>query len=198
MPKQPTRKPRRDLVAKRTSVDAHWTTNLQNYIYESLVFKGKSLGHTQDFRDCPSAIQLFQTFFSSRTMERICNKTNCYAAAINNKGSLKGGRRWWNLRIQELHSWLEICILLGIKILPNLCAYWQSSVPFLHCHVISSYMTQLRFEGITSYLHVVNDRGFPCRDDPENEKLAKLQWLLSKIRRWCVQNWKPWSKCNHR
>jgi hypothetical protein len=78
---------------------------------------------------------------------------------------------------------------MGVKILPNHRAYWKASDPFMHCRVISSYMSRSRFERITACIHVVDDRGLPPRGDPEHNKLSTLWWLLSEVRRKCQENW---------
>jgi hypothetical protein len=142
------------------------------------------------FRDFPSPLLIFSRFFTSRTLQRICDETNRYAATVNQRGRLRGGPKWWNIIVDELQCWIGISMLMGIKILPNHRSYWMESEPFLHCRVISSCMSRNRFEIITSCLHIVDDSGQPAnRRDPNYDKLVKTRWLLEEVRLRCQQNW---------
>lgn len=105
-------------------------------------------------------------------------------------GNLKGGKKWWKLEVEELQAYMGICILMGVKTMPNHRAYWQLSKPFLYCRVVALCMSRDRFERITSCLHVDDDRGLSLnREDPHRDKLCKVRWLLTEIRKRYMENW---------
>ena len=121
---------------------------------------------------------------------KIVDESNRYAATVTVNGKTRGGEGWWKLTLEELQAWIGISMLMGVKPLPNHRAYWRSSVPFLHCPVISSCMSRSRFERITACLHIVDDRLLPTnRGDANHDKLGKVRWLLQEVRRKCQENW---------
>lgn len=71
----------------------------------------------------------------------------------------------------------------GGKKNPNVRSYWTTSTPFLHCPIISSKMTQTRFELITRCLHVTNPATLQTnRMSPLYNKVGKVKWLVNDLR----------------
>ena len=128
-------------------------------------------------------------------MRKICAETNRYASEINPRSKcipkkLRGGEIWAPLHPLELKVFFAISLYMGIKIEQNVRCYWKKSCDFLWCPVISSIMTQNRYEHIMRCLHVHNDHGATVdRSSKEFDKLVKLRWLLDMIRDLCKEMW---------
>ena len=100
---------------------------------------------------------------------KIVDESNRYATTMIVNGKTRGNKGWWKLTLDELQAWIGISMLMGVKPLPNHRAYWRSSVPFLHCPIISSCMSRSRFERITTCLHIVDDRLLPTNYEEVRE-----------------------------
>lgn len=113
----------------------------------------------------------------------VVHQTNMYSKLYNKKTKkLNGGDSWKNLELDEFKCFLDICLLMGLKKLPNIRKYWASSSDFFHCTVISSLMTRHRFESILSCLHLVdNDHVEAARGSDGFDPLIKSRWLLEKM-----------------
>ena len=122
-------------------------------------------------------------------------ETNRYASKINprskcNPKKLQGGETWFALHPPELRVFFAISLYMGIKIEPNVQCYWKKSCDFLWCPVISSIMTQNRYEHIIRCLHMHNDhRATMDRTSVEFDKLVKWRWLPDEIRDRCKDIW---------
>jgi hypothetical protein len=90
----------------------------------------------------------------------------------------KGGKRWKDISIVDLRAWIGILIYMGIKNKPYRRNYW-SKYELLECQVIPRMMSCRRWEDITQYIYLVDNRKV-VRDSRQvgYDKLAKVKWLV--------------------
>jgi len=101
-----------------------------------------------------------------------------------------GGTQWWPLSREELKALLVVNLLIGIKRLPNYCNYWSRANQFLYCPNISNIMTCHPYEDITKCLHIADDTmTMLAGDNAKFDKLWKMRWLPTKIKRRFKCNW---------
>jgi hypothetical protein len=95
----------------------------------------------------------------------------------------KGGKRWKDLTIVELRTWLGILIMMEIKREPSKRNYWSQS-ELLQCQVIPRVMLYRRWEEIMRCLHlVVNASVVRDSKQPGYDKIAKCHWLVTAFRK---------------
>jgi len=76
----------------------------------------------------PQPDQVFNLYWSDRTLDHIITESNWYARATlphkpNELPRTKGGLDWVDVNRVELRGWIGICILMGCKRLPSLRHY---------------------------------------------------------------------------
>lgn len=78
----------------------------------------------------------------------------------------------------EMHAFLEIVILMGLKGSSTIRDYWKSD-PFWCCGFIPRIMTRNRFESLLRCIHCI-DNSMLCRDNNSDQydKLGKVRWII--------------------
>jgi len=85
-------------------------------------------------------------------------ETNQYAAAnLTDPSNKPHARKWWDVTVDEIKSFIGLLILMGILRLPRLDMYWQTSNFYIATFGISQVMTGERFEQIYRFLHLANN-----------------------------------------
>lgn len=103
------------------------------------------------------------------------------------------GWNWWILTLEELHDFLELCLLMEIKILLNDKHYWRRSNLFMHSIYITTIMSRGQFEAIICCLLSMEARGYKIIDEMvigyhstliTGEKLVPMRWVEGSDEGW--------------
>ena len=132
-----------------------------------------------------SALSLFELFFDSVAVERICTSTLAYAEAK------KTEKRYDLFTRQQftkavLMAFIGALILLGIHRVRNHRKAWSSARAQVIVR-LSELMTCQRFELVGSFLHVVS----PEEAAMASDRLKKLRPLLNHIKAKCLEYYQP-------
>ena len=118
----------------------------------------------------PSALELFQLFFSVEILQHICDETNRYAVACSST-------IWEPLTITELKAWMGFSILMGLVRIPALSDYWSKN-PIFNYQPVASRITRTQFFNITKYLHFTDNSLLAPSGTPGYRKLGKIEPML--------------------
>ena len=120
-------------------------------------------------------LDLFYRYFTPEVWNLLVTETNRYAAAnLTDPSNKPHARKWWDVTVDEIKSFIGLLILMGILRLPRLDMYWQTSNFYIATFGISQVMTRERFEQIYRFLHLANNDDQD--DDPANrDKLLKIR-----------------------
>lgn len=159
----------------------HWEEVSTTLLPNRIAFCGPSPGPVKCLRRRPSSVlEFFDPFWAPETLKVICDETNRYARqpSYRNPARLNGGVNWVDVTPSDIRCWLGICILMGLKKLPNNRQYWSRG-SFFGCPIVRGAMRRARFEQITSNVHLVDNTTL-VTDKASNEydKIAKVRWLL--------------------
>lgn len=87
------------------------------------------------------------------------------------------------ITVQESKAYIGITLFMGVKKLPSVRLYWQTSDPLLHYSVISSIMSRDTHESITRCVHCVDNLSLEYdKSSPTYDTLQKIRWVFDEIR----------------
>ena len=87
---------------------------------------------------------------------------------------------WYETTCEEMRAFVALNVLFGIKALPEMRLHWSKD-PFLGVRTIQKIMTRNHFKKICQYLHLNNRENMLPREDPDYDKLFKVQPLLESV-----------------
>ena len=88
---------------------------------------------------------------------------------------------WTPLGLPEIHAFLAIFILMGVKVLPEIDSYWSSS-PLIGCSWIKSTMPRNRFKTINRFLHLADNAFLRRRGDPNYDPIFKVRPIVEHMK----------------
>jgi hypothetical protein len=96
----------------------------EEYFHDSVQFTSLMEGLAYAFKNLLSMQDLLNTFFTKKTLRKICKQTNNYAASIDPKTkSIREPHDWYRLRKCEHRSMVRHMYADGGKVLPIHKAY---------------------------------------------------------------------------
>ncbi|XP_026277352.1 piggyBac transposable element-derived protein 1-like isoform X2 [Frankliniella occidentalis] len=114
---------------------------------------------------------LFRLFLTDEILSLLVEETNRYIRQESTRA-----RKWIDVTIPEMKSYLAIVIIMGLNRQPSLKDYWSTNSEIYGCDLIRRIMTRARFQAITGSLHFANN-------ETANSKspIYKLQPLLDML-----------------
>lgn len=116
--------------------------------------------------------EVFRILWRDSFTESLAFQTNLYAQQEN--------KPYKPTTAKELHTFLGINLLMGIKRTLSYRDHW-SSAPDLHDPFISNLITVNRFGWLLSHLHINDNNLQPDRKDPYFDKLYKVRPLVNEL-----------------
>lgn len=120
--------------------------------------------------------------FPPDLLDLIVEQTNLYANQMKSKQR--------PVTKNELITFIEINILIGVKKLPYYWDFWSTNSQ-LHDSYISSLMTVNRFGFLLNHIHINDNQKEPKKGDVRYNKLYKVRPLLDKLSVSFKNCWKP-------
>lgn len=159
----------------------HWEDLSTSLIPNRFPFIGPTPGPVRRQSCRPIGVNtFFEPYWPVETLAEICNQTNRYARQprYSNPAKTNGGPNWSDVSVKELRCWLGICILMGLKKLPNTRLY-RDRQNFFGCPLVRAAMRRYRFEKICRNIHLVDNCTLVTeKSNPSYDKIAKIRWLL--------------------
>ena len=154
-----------------------WSDVLEDFDIES--FDSSNPEIQVKIPDNASALFFFQLMFDEDLMDHVIAETNRLARQKRaDKPQLL--EKWHDISKQEFKTYLGLCVMMGIWVLPQTAGYWSSD-PYLENRGIKSKMTKNRFEEIHQFLHFLDSSNEPPKGSPEYDHLYKCQPVLTKV-----------------
>ena len=126
----------------------------------------------------PSALELYDRFFTTDVWDLLVTETNRFAAL---RTQTRHSRPWKDTTVEELKAFIGILILMGIVRLPRLELYWSQSFPGIRTPGISDIMPLVRFEQLFRFLHLCDNATRIPYGQPGYDKLYKVRKLLDLV-----------------
>ena len=121
--------------------------------------------------------EIFEKFFTTEDMERICLKSNTYARHKGNHSFM--------MTIKKLKSFIAILLLSGYNKLPRQEMYWQRREDCQN-RMATSLMTKNEFEDCKQFLHLTDNENLD-----KTERFGKVRPLFDAIDKQCVAHYRP-------
>ena len=136
--------------------------------------------------NCPAA--LFKLFFDTNIVQSICDASNEYAESLKDVKPIMY-RYLKTMTRNDLYQLIGILIHFGYRKIPRYRFAW-SCRSLCYDPIIANIMSRNRFEGLMSFLHIVNkDTEKQLKD--EGDKLAKVRPLNDHINLKCKEFYQP-------
>ena len=156
--------PASKLKWKKGDIDVHKV--LDNWTLKKPSFEEHILPH-----------EIFEKFFTTEEMERICLETNKYAR--------HKGNRAFVMTIKKLKSFIAILMLSGYNQLPRQEMYWKRREDSQN-RMVTALMTKNEFEECKQFLHLADNKSLDKTD-----RFAKVRPLFDAVNKQCVAYYKP-------
>lgn len=135
-------------------------------------------------------IEIFNIFFTDDLWNIIVSQTNLYAEQFisDNKDYLKKHKssrvsRWERVDTDEIRAFIGINLYTTMVKVPDLRDYWSSN-PLFHS-VITKFMTRDRFEIISKFLHLNNNKESNSKLDRLHKVRPLLDYCQNKFQEIC-------------
>ena len=154
-----------------------WSDTLEDFNIEP--FDSSNSGIKVEIPDNASALFVFQLMFDEDLMDHVIAETNRLAGQKRaDKPQLL--EKWHDISRQEFKTYLRLCMMMGICVLPQTAGFWSSD-PYLEKRGIISKMTNNRFEEICQYLQFLDSSNEPPKGSPKYDHLYKCRPVLTKV-----------------
>lgn len=137
-----------------------------------------------------SALEYFHLFVPPSIFQVACKETNSYAEFYQDRKRDSGGKNWYDwvdeswfpvTGEEEMRAFLGICLVMGVKRLPNPHDYWSES-DMLREKLIADSMSAERFSKLMQYFYLSNPWRDPERiENPDRREAYRLQYPLYKL-----------------
>ena len=182
------RKPTVDSSKKKKDGNPDWKTVSDNFINTNAdVEFVEYTGPSRQAKVPETPLQFLQLFFSDAIFEQLAEQTNLYFEYLKEQSTKK--LDFVKTNVAEIKAYLGIIIAMGMGKLPTYSDYWKKGVTNMQW--FSSIMTRNRFQKLSTYFHLVDNKTAVNKDDPKYSKLFKLGGLESKICKAFFENYHP-------
>ena len=121
--------------------------------------------------------EIFEKFFTTEEMERICLESNKYARHKGNHSFM--------MTIKKLKSFMAILLLSNYNKLPRQKMYWQKREDCKN-PMAAALMTKNEFEDCKQFLHLPDNKNLDKTD-----RFGKVRPLFDAINKQCVAHYRP-------
>ena len=134
-------------------------------------------GPTSRVPEDGNAMDFFFLLWPEELFAKIVEETNRNAQQCIRT---KPDPSWYETTCEEMRAFIALNVLFGIKSLPETRLFWSKN-PYLGVPAVQKIMPRNRFEKIRQYLHLNNRENMLPREDPNFDKLFKIQPLLDTL-----------------
>lgn len=142
-----------------------------------------SAGPTQKMTATATAIDFFQLFVPDNVIQNMVTQTNMYAKKYQERFGSEDG--WTNVTLAEMKAFLGYVTSTGVNRCESVLSIWSSG--FFSNRSIALKMSQVRFEKILKYFHVVAFRS----SQGGSHGLYKIQPFLDSLQQSFSSSFRP-------
>ena len=157
-----------NIIEKSVNHHYHWRSRdapVAPYIFEN---------NFTDPSDEPyTTTQYFFQFLTKAAIQLMVDNTNLYSVQKTGKSV--------NVTVEEMKSFIEMQIVMGIVRMPRYEYYWSRELRY---PAVADVMPLKRFDQLRRFLHVVDSDTFA---EHSSNKLFKIQPLIDSVRKECIK-----------
>lgn len=133
--------------------------------------------------DDSTPLDFFHLFFPEELIDTIAEQTNLYAQQQNNA-------TFTPVTVNDIKTFLYINMMFGIHQLPAYTFYWSLD-PLLRVGCVADVMSRNRYQEISRFLHLNDNRNFIPKGQDGYDPLFKIRPAITAIQKACTSLFNP-------